>query len=84
MVKEFLYNSHNETKRRRVFVIREDSTHIEGIDLTLLSNEDAKFIEDHYKDFIPIADKSIKVTLEDFNPSWNKAYRHFIKSRICT
>lgn len=82
MIREFSYTSSKGTSLRKVFVIRETSTHVEGIDLSLLSDEDSKVISEKYKDFVPVSDKSVKVELEDFNPSWNKAYRQFVKSKI--
>lgn len=82
MVKEFTYISHNETKNRKVFVIKENDHYIAGIDLNLISKEDADFIVNHYKDVVPINDFKSKVELENFNPAWNKAYRQFSKNKI--
>lgn len=83
MIKEFNYVSHNETKQRRVFVIKENTSYIGGLDLNLLSKEDAEIIEDRYKGVIPTNDFSSKIVLDDYNPIWNKAYRQFKKSNIC-
>lgn len=82
MIKEFTYTSTNGTKFRKVFVIKENEHYIAGIDLNLLSAEDAKVITDNYKDVVPTNDFKSKITLENFNPDWNKAYRQFSKSRI--
>ena len=82
MIKEFNYASHNETKQRRVFVIKENASYIGGLDLNLLSKEDAEFISDKYKDVVPTNDFSSKIVLDDYNPIWNKAYRQFKKSNI--
>lgn len=82
MVKEFVYTSSNGTKPRKVFVIKENSNYIGGIDLNLLSDEDSKFIIEKYKDVIPTSDFKEKITLDGFNPSWNKAYRQFSKNKI--
>ena len=82
MVKEFIYTSSNGTKSRKVFVIKENDTYIGGIDLNLLSEDEANAIQDMYKDVIPSSDFKSKIMLEGFDPSWLKAYRQFFKSRI--
>ena len=82
MVKEFAYISHNETKNRKVFVIKENNNYIAGIDLNLLSKEDSDFITNNYKDVVPTNDFKSKIELENFNPAWNKAYRQFSKNKI--
>ena len=82
MIKEFNYVSHNETKQRRVFVIKENANYIGGLDLNLLSKEDTEIIADRYKDVVPTNDFSSKIVLDDYNPIWNKAYRQFKKSNI--
>jgi hypothetical protein len=82
MVKEFTYTSHNETKNRKVFVIKENDHYIAGIDLNLLSKEDSDFIISNYKDVAPTNDFKSKIELENFNPVWNKAYRQFSKNKI--
>ena len=51
MVREFVYTSSNGTKSRKVFVIKENDSYIGGIDLNLLSEEDADTITKLYKDF---------------------------------
>lgn len=82
MVKEFSYTSSKGTLNRKVFVIKENDKYIEGIDLNLLSPEDADLIVNSYKDFKPLIDRSEKIILEGFNPAWNKAYRQFVKCKI--
>jgi len=82
MIREFTYTSSKGTRDRKVFVIKENDSYIEGIDLSLLSEEDAEFIKKNYKDFKPLTNKSEKVELEGFNPLWNKAYRQFSKLKI--
>ena len=82
MVREFVYTSSNGTKSRKIFVIKENDSYIGGIDLNLLSEEDADTITKLYKDFVPTSDFNSKVVLEGFNQSWMKAYRQFIKRNI--
>jgi hypothetical protein len=82
MVKEFSYTSNKGTRDRKIFVIKETDHYLEGIDLTLLTQEDADFITSKYKDFKPLTSRDEKITLEEFNPIWNKAYRQFSKSKI--
>lgn len=82
MIKEFNYVSHNEIKQRKVFVIKENTSYIGGLDLNLLSKEDADLIADKYKNVVPTNDFSSKIVLDDYNPIWNKAYRQFKKSNI--
>lgn len=81
MIKEFTYESSRGLARRKLLVIKQDDKYIEGLDLTLLSPEDAKIVEEMYKDFVPV-DRGTKINLENYNPAWNKAYRNFVKSRI--
>lgn len=82
MIKEFTYTSSKGTKDRKVFVIKDTEKYIEGIDLNLLTKEDADIIANKYKDFKPLSVHAEKVMLEDFNPAWTKAYRQFSKSKI--
>lgn len=82
MIKEFIYTSSNGTKSRRVFVIKENDVYIGGLDLNLLSEEDAATISNIYKNVAPTNDFKSKVVLEGFNPDWMKAYRQFTKSKI--
>ena len=82
MVREFVYTSSNGTKIRKVFVIKENDSYIGGIDLNLLSQDDADTITKFYKDSVPTSDFKSKVVLEGFNQSWMKAYRQFIKRNI--
>ena len=82
MIKEFTYKSSSGIKSRKVFVIKENDTYIGGIDLNLLSEEDALTIQNIYKDVVPTNDFKSKVYLEGFNSDWLKAYRQFTKSKI--
>ena len=82
MIKEFTYTSNTGTKARKVLVLKESTNFIEGLDLNLLSVEDAAFVENTYKDVVPVTDNNVKVNLDGFNPAWNKAYRKFAKSKI--
>ena len=82
MVREFTYKSSSGTKSRKVFVIKENDIYIGGIDLNLLSEEDALTIQNIYKDVVPTNDFKSKAVLEGFNSSWMKAYRQFIKRNI--
>ena len=82
MVREFVYTSSNGTKSRKIFVIKENDSYIGGIDLNLLSEEDADTITKLYKDLVPTSDFKSKVVLEGFDASWMKAYRQFIKRNI--
>lgn len=82
MIREFTYTSSNGTKDRKVFVIKENAAYIGGIDLNLLPADEAEVITKLYKDVVPTSDFKAKITLEGFNPAWNKAYRQFSKSKI--
>lgn len=84
MIKEFDYTSPKGIRHRKVFVIKENENYIAGLDLTLLSQEDCDTIMSMYKDVKPISDFKSKITLENFNPDWNRAYRQFTKSHICS
>ena len=81
MIKEFTYTSSSGTNTRKVLLLKESTNFIEGLDLNLLSTEDAAFVESTYKDVVPVTD-NVKVNLDGFNPAWNKAYRKFAKSKI--
>ena len=82
MIREFTYTSSHGTLPRKVFVIKENDSYIAGIDLNFLSKEDADLITQQYKDVVPTSDFKSKITLENFNPSWNKAYRQYSKNKI--
>jgi hypothetical protein len=82
MIKEFVYTSSKGTATRRVFVIKENDKYIGGIDLSLLSADDADTIANLYKDVVPTSDFKTKITLEGFNSDWSRAYRQFIKAKI--
>ena len=82
MIREFVYTSSNGTKPRKVFVIKENDRYIGGIDLNLLSADDADTIAKLYKDVVPTNDFKAKITLDGFDPTWNRAYRQFSKSKI--
>ena len=82
MIKEFTYTSSNGTRLRRVFVIKENDQYIGGVDLNLLSPEDAKWIETTYKDFVPTNDFNTKIILDGFKQAWIKAYRKFSKNKM--
>lgn len=82
MIKRFLYTSASGIKERDVFVIKENDKYICGLDLKLLPEEDADTIKKIYKNVKPVTNFSEKVSLDNYNPSWNRAYRQFSKSRI--
>lgn len=83
MVREFEYTSNNGTTRtRKVFVMKDTQRYLEGIDLSLLSDEEANTITSMYKDVLPATDGDDKLVLEGFNPAWNKAYRQYVKCKI--
>lgn len=82
MVKEFSYTSNNGTRNRKVFVLRETEHSIEGLDLDLLDDSSVNTILSIYKDFVPVTDRLTKVNLENYDSSWNRAYRHYSKSKI--
>lgn len=82
MIKEFTYTSASGTKERKVLVLKENTHFIEGLDLNLLSAEDADFVAKTYKNIVPVTDYNTKVKLDGFNPAWNKAYRQFSKIKI--
>lgn len=82
MVREFSYTSNSGTKDRKVFVIRETESYIEGLDLSLLEEDSVNTILSTYKDFVPVTDKDTKVVLDNYNTAWNRAYRHYSKNKI--
>jgi len=82
MIREFTYTSSNGTRPRKVFVIKENDKYIGGIDLSLLTHEDANTITKLYKDYVPTSDFKTKIALDGFNPDWVKAYRQYSKNKI--
>ena len=81
MIIEFLYTSKAGTLPRRVFVLKDTESYIEGLDMSLLSEGDISYISNTYKYVIPTSSTE-KITLEGFKPEWNKAYRRYNKSKI--
>ena len=71
MIKEFTYTSSNGTKSRKVFVIKENDVYIGGLDLNLLSEEDASTISNIYKDVVPTRDFCMLIPLR-----WKNLLRH--------
>lgn len=82
MIRKFVYASSSGTRERCVFVIKENDKYIGGLDLSVLSEEDCKRIDELYKDLVPMTDFNKKFMLEGFNPDWIKAYRQYSKSKI--
>ena len=92
MVKTFTYVTTKkdgtvETKERKVFVMSEDAKYIRGIDLTKLTDAQAKSVIETFADR-PI-DTEVKFgksekKIENFNEEWNAGWRTFNKTKIKT
>lgn len=79
MVKEFTYTSSKGTKLRKVLVIKETDTSIEGLDLSLLNSDIAYHVINTFKDYKPTTES---VKIDGWNPVWNTAWRKFSKSKM--
>lgn len=79
MVREFNYTSNKGTKQRKVLVIKETDSFIEGLDLSVLNPEVVEYITKTYKDYKPTTES---VKIEGWDPVWNVAWRKFSKSKI--
>ena len=90
MVKTFTYvttkkDGKVEVKERKVFVMAEDANYIRGIDLTKLTDSQAKAVVDTFANR-PI-DTEVKFgksekRIENFNEEWNAGWRTFNKKNI--
>lgn len=81
MVREFTYTSNKGTKQRKVLVIKETDSFIEGLDLSVLNPEVADYVSKIFKDYKPTTES---VKIEGWNPVWNIAWRKFSKSKMET
>lgn len=76
MIKEFIYSN----KPRKVVVIKQTSTTIEGIDLNLLPDDVSKDVIKVVGNYIPTSNESPHFDNRD--RVWNKAWRKFLKHKI--
>ena len=79
MIKEFDYTSSKGTNHRKVLVVKETDSFIEGLDLLYLTSDESKYITEKYKDLVPTAESAL---IEDWDSTWNKAWRKFLKSKM--
>ena len=82
MIRNFKYNSRGEIKDRKVFVLQENGTYLNGLDFAYLSESEQKnvleILKDHQiTDIPPKGTKSSPV--KGYKPEWNKAWRCFKK-----
>lgn len=84
MVLEFRYlNKKGEVKNRKVFVVRECDSCLEGLDLLLLNENETKEITRKFGDLKP-SHSEVRTggKIDGWDVSWNRAWRRFNKSGI--
>lgn len=79
MIKEFVYTSNKGTKLRKVFVVKENDSFIEGLDLSVLNSDVVEYVTKTFKDYKPTSES---VKIEGWDPVWNVAWRKFSKSKM--
>lgn len=79
-VKEFKYTGKDgEVKDRRLFVMRETDSAVDGIELTYLSEDEQKEVVEHLKDH-DVKDSFLKGDkIEGYDPAWGRAWRRYNK-----
>lgn len=80
-VKEFKYTGKDgEVKGRRLFVMRETDSAVDGIELTYLSENEQKTVIERLKDH-DVKDSFVKgeKTIEGYDPAWGRAWRRYNK-----
>lgn len=84
MLVEFYYrNKKNETKLRKVFVVRDCSTCFEGIDVNLLETDEMIDLLKRFGSLKPShSEERTGNKIDGWNDKWNKAWRRFNKSGI--
>lgn len=83
-VKEFNYPTREgEVSKRRLFVMRENDTAVDGLELTYLSEDTQKEIVEALKDH-EVKDSFVKAesAIENYKSEWGSAWRRYNKSRI--
>lgn len=82
MVKKFKYNSRGEIKDRKVFVLQENSTYLNGLDFSYLTEDEQKDVLEVLKEhqITDVPPKGTKAPpVNGYKPEWNKAWRCFKK-----
>ena len=82
MIKDFKYNSKGEIKERHVFVLHENNQYLEGLDLSYLTEDEKKKVQEVLKDHVvgDIPPRGTKASpIKGYEPEWNKAWRRFKK-----
>ena len=79
--KTFGYNKDGVIKERHIFVMQEDGDYIAGIDMDLMSDDAKKRIKEVLSDH-SITNIGNGGKIENYDNTWNKAWRKFSKSKI--
>lgn len=82
MIKNFKYHSRGQIKDRRVFVLQENGTYLNGLDFEYLTEDEQKDVQKLLKDHTvtDLPPKGVKTPpIEGYKPEWNKAWRCFKK-----
>lgn len=81
-IKEFKYEGKEGT--RKLFVMRETETAIDGFETTYLEPEKAEKLKEYFADHEIKSDfaKAENFSDENFDKSWMKSWRRYNKSKI--
>lgn len=79
---QFLYQKGNEISERRLFVMRENDSAVDGIELTYLTPEEEKEVKELLKDHEVGTSFGRGEHIEGYKPEWGKAWRRYDKSKF--
>lgn len=84
MIVKFNYtNKKGEMKSRRVFVVKDTNSFIEGLDLTLLTRSECYQIRKKFGKLNPShSEEKSNSKIDGWDSTWNRAWRKFNKINI--
>lgn len=77
---QFKYAKGDEVTERRLFVMRENETAVDGLELTYLSEDEQKEVVELLKDHEVGSSFGRGEPIEGYKPEWGKAWRRYNKA----
>lgn len=83
-VKEFNYPTKaGEVSKRRLFVMRENDTAVDGLELTYLNEDTQKEVVEALKDHeVKSSFMKAETGIDGYKPEWGVAWRRYNKNRM--
>lgn len=76
---QFVYQKENVLSERRLFVMRENDSAVDGIELTYLTPEEEKEVKELLKDHEVGSSFGRGEPIEGYKPEWGRAWRRYNK-----